>query len=352
MKNIKFRQIAFIYLIGVSCFAAFLLPDAVSIYAGKASVWVPLLSLAISLLFAYILYRNIRQFGSLSAMIRAKFGEKGVKVSAFILLLWLGFIASFYICAFYYRLASTAFGYVPRLVCIASVVLCAALFAFSGSKTVARSGSIVFIMMVLSFVSIILLSASEVDVTAMLPVKVESFTLFFRAFLFPLGNAGLFCLLLFFYEGETPRLSALNITFLGAAGILSLVLFLIHGVFGVAFAHHLSFPFFALIKSTDSLIKLEHLESLMSGVWIVMSLCFLLALFRMMVTAWGKVVRFRQPELSLLLRLVPYGVVFIVAVLLPNNRFLCEAVLGTVVPLGNILLGILPVCVVYLTNAR
>ena len=344
MNDIKFRQIAFIYLIGVSSFAAFLLPDAVSVYAGKASVWIPLLSLALSFLLAYILHRNMKQYGSLRAAVRSRFGEKGVKVFAFILLLWFGLIACFYVCAFYQRLASTTFGYVPRLVCIISVVLCAGLFAFSPFKTVARSGSVVFIIMLLSLFLLILFSASGVEVTSLLPVKAKSFTLFLRAFLLPLGNTGLLCLLLFFYEGQTPKLSALNLTLFGAAGVLSLFLFLIHTVFGTAFAEQLSFPFFALIKSTDSLIKLEHFESFMSGVWIVMSLCFLLALFCMMLTAWQKVTCFRAPKWALPARLIPYGAVLLAAILVPNNRFLCAFILGTAVPLGNIILGILPVC--------
>ena len=352
MQEAKFRQIAFIYLIGVSCFSAFLLPGAVSVYADTAAVLVPLLSVGISLLFSYILYRNVKRYGSLRRMIALKCGEKFVKVFTFILLLWLCFIAVFYVCALYHRLASTAFGYIPRVVCIAALLLCACLFAFTPAKAIARSGSIVFIIMLFSLFLLLLFCAAGMDVKSLLPVKVNSFTLFLRAFLFPIGCNGLLCFLLFDYEGEVPRLSAFQITVFAGAALISLFLFLIQGVFGAAFSEHLSYPFFALIKSTDSLIKLEHFESLMSGVWIVMSFCFLLALFSMIGTAFKNTVHFKNPKLQLLSGLIPYGVVAVAALLIPDSRFLSEFALGTLMPLGNILLGIIPVCaVIYLPTA-
>ena len=353
MQQIKFRQVAFIYCIGTFCFSAFLLPQAVSIYAGNAALLVPLFSIGFSLLFAYILYTAVRQYGSLKHMVALHFGKKGVKVCAFILLIWLAFLAVFYLGAFYDRLACTAFSFVPRTVCIGAAVLCALLFAFSHFRVIARSMAVVFIIMLCTVALLVAFCAQGVKPQLLLPVKVNSFTLFLRAFLFPVGNAGLLTFFLFFFELPDGKLLSFGASLAGGNLIMGAVIFLTQAVFGRMLSENLSYPFFALIKSTDSLVKLEHLESLISGIWIIMSLSFFIALLRVCVCALraltcDMVVPRRFPLLVLAL----FFGVFLVSAVLPQNRFLSEFVLSTVMPLGNILLGIVPICILTLTNKK
>ena len=352
MLQTKFRQIAFIYISGVCCFSAFLLPDVIGMYADKAAVSVPLLGIGFSLLFSYVLYRALRRYGSLKNMVEAKWGKRGVKVIGFTFAAWLSFLAVFYIQAFYDRLASTAFAYMPRWVVLCAVALCAAFFAYTSQKTIARGSSVIFLILLLTLAVLLAFSAAGIEVKSLLPVKYKTFTLFVRAFLYPVGMAGLLTFFLFYYEDAPVRLRALGGCYIAAAAVMSGIIFVTQGVFGVAFSRKISYAFFALIKSTDFLIKLEHFESLISGVWIVMSLGFFIALMSVIVTLLLQNIRPESNAGKTCLPLLPYIGVLAVALVIPENRFMCEFVLSTVMPLGNILLGIVPICILSLTNKK
>ncbi|MBR2591060.1 MAG: GerAB/ArcD/ProY family transporter [Clostridia bacterium] len=350
MEQTKFRQTAYIYLIGVCCFSAFLLPGAVSGFADKTAVFVPLLGSGISVIYARFLYRLLRRHGSLRRMVACRRGERGVKIADFTIALWLFGIAVFYINAFYDRLASTAFGYMPRWVVVCAAVLSAALFASAAPKTVARSGSIIFFILLATLVLLFAFSAKGVDIQSLLPVKYKNFTFFVRALLFPVGVSGLLSFFAYHFEAPPLRFRALVGCQMAAGGFMSAIILFTQGVFGTAFAGKLSYPFFALIKSTDALIRLEHFESLISGIWIVMSLGFFIALLSVIITIWRRRLCKCTPAVKDVFTLLPHALLLLCALLLPENRFFNEFVLGTLMPIGNIALGIVPVCILSLTN--
>ena len=354
MPKATFRQTAFMYCIGTACFAVFLLPGAVSRYAGKVAVVIPLLSIVFTAGIAYVLFRAVAQFGSLRRLVCARLGEGAARAGAVLLWLWLSAIAVFYLCAFYERLSSTAFGYLPRFVCISAAALCAALFTLAPPRAAGRSAAIIFILMLICLALLLLFCAEGVSLKRLLPVKAESFTGVLCAFLFPVGSTGLLCFLLYDFEGKNGSLRAYEACAVGSNVFMSAVLLMVQSVFGTALSEKLSYPFFALIRSTDSLVKLEHFESLISGVWIVMSLGFFVLLVRVLTAAFcGSLpqrgfVKRAKPLLSLL----PIAAVLLFALFLPVNRYGSEWVLGTLMPAGNLLLGVVPVCILTLTNRR
>ena len=351
-KPQTFRHIAFSYIIGVSCFAAFLLPGAVSRYAFKITILVPLLSAVLSLAPAYVLYRAVGRYGNLRALVQQRLGKSAAQWGGAALSLWLGAIAGFYLLAMYDRLASTAFAYLPRFVCLGAAGICAALFALCGKQVMGRSASIIFIILMLSFIVLFFLCAGGIVWKGLLPLQYRSLPLSVRALLFPLGMVGLLCFLLYDYEGEPFRLRAIGACTVAGNVIISGILLLIQGVFGIAFGEKIAYPFFALIKSTRSLIRLEHFESLISGIWIVMSLGFFVILVHTMVSA----LRVSFPRLAArgegALLLLPVAAVVAAALLLPDSRALCTAALGSVMPAGNLLLGTVPICILSLTNKK
>ena len=343
MQQVTFRHAAFIYLIGVCCFSAFLLPNAVSAYAGNAAVFAPLLGSGISLVYTYFLYRILHRYGSVQNLIASKWGNRGAKVFDFTIAAWLLCIAVFYINALYDRLASTAFGYMPRWIVLCAVVLVTALFAFSPPKTVARSGSIIFIIMLFTLLFIFAFGAKGIEVKSFLPIKYKTFTLFLRALLFPVGVCGWLTFFVCHFEVPAVRFRTLAGCQLAAGGLMSAVILFTQGVFGSAFAQKLSYPFFALIKSTDALIRPEHFESLVSGIWIVMSLGFFIALVSVIVGVWRRCMHMRTQAVKDVLCVLPHAVILAAALLIPENRFFNEFVLGTVMPAGNIVLGMMAV---------
>ncbi|MBE6818992.1 MAG: hypothetical protein E7517_07555 [Ruminococcaceae bacterium] len=350
MQKTTFRQIAFTYCIGTSCFAAFLLPGAVSRYAGTAAVLVPLAAAPFAALLAFMLFRVALRYGSLRAMVRALWGARAARIGAGVVCLWLCAVMAVYLQAFYSRLASTAFSYLPRFVCLSAAALCAGLAVLSPRRAAGRSAAVIFIVLVLTMAALFAFSAEGVHITNFLPVKVSGFTRFLRAFLFPVGSAGLLCFLLYDYEGEAGSLCAYETCLLAGNAVMSAVIFAVQGVFGTALGETIAYPFFALIKSTDSMVKLEHFESLISGIWIVMSLGFFMMVLGRASVLLCSLFPALKPTAKPVVRLLPVGAVFAVALLLPAERFWSEAVLGTWMPLGNILLGILPVSILVILD--
>lgn len=350
MAHVSFRQVVFIYLTGVCCFSSFVLPDAVSTYAGKSALFVPFLGALISLPYVYALFRIVKKHGSVSNALHAKWGQKGVKLFAAVSVLWLCLIAVFYLNALYHRLASTAFSYLPRAVCLVAIVLCAALFVSVPHAVIGRSGAIVFIIMALSLAALCVFSIRGVEVKELLPVKYNTFTLFVRALLFPTGISGMLTLLLFEYDAALPGFGSWRRLIFCACGLMAGIIFFTQTVFGVAFSQTLSYPFFALIKSTDSLLQPEHFESLVSGVWIVISVSFFIFLVHLIGVFLNRCFTPVGKTAGFIVALAPSVVILALALAVPENRFLCERVIGSVMPAGNIVLGMVPVCILTLTN--
>ena len=343
---------AFIYCIGTSCFAAFLLPGAVSRYAGTAAVLVPLAAVPVAALLAFVLFRAAARYGSLRAMVNTLWGARAASIGAAVVCLWLCAVMAVYLQAFYSRLASTAFSYLPRLICLGAAALCAGLAALSPQRAVSRSAAVIFILLVLTLAALFAFSAEGVHITNFLPVKAKNFTGLLRAFLFPVGSAGLLCFLLYDYEGEPGSLRGYEVCLIAGNAVMSAVIFAVQGVFGAALSEAIAYPFFALIKSTDSLIRLEHFESLISGIWIVMSLGFLMMVLSRASGLFCSLFPAAGANVKPLLRLLPVTAVFVAALLLPADRLWSETLLGTWMPIGNILLGILPVCVLGIVDKR
>ena len=159
MQKTTFRQMAFTYCIGTSCFAAFLLPGAVSRYAGTAAVLVPLAAVPVAALLAFVLFRAAARYGSLRAMVNTLWGARAARIGAAMVCLWLCAVMAVYLQAFYSRLASTAFSYLPRLICLGAAALCAGLAALSPQRAVSRSAAVIFILLVLTMAALFAFSA-------------------------------------------------------------------------------------------------------------------------------------------------------------------------------------------------
>ena len=349
MKGASLRQIFFTYLLGVGCFSAFLLPSAVSKYAGQAAILVPLFSALFSLGVAALLRLILLRYGSVAAFVKTLCGKTGEKIVRVLFALWGVFLCAFYAVAFFERLASTAFSYLSFGLGIVILYLAAGLFLFVSFRTVGRTVQIVFFLMLACFALLAAFAAGSIELKELLPVKPTSFTGTLRAFLFPMGLPGLLLFLFYDYEGEIGKKRAFYPPVIAGNCILFGVVFFTQCVFGLRFAEKLSYPFFALIKSTDSLMNAEHFESLLSGAWIVMSLCFFAVLLKL--SAEGIAVTLCKKETGQpVVMLAVAGAALLLSLCIGDRRFAVEYALGTVMPLGNLLLGILLPCILSLTN--
>lgn len=350
MKKASTLQISFIYLISAACYSAYLLPSAVSNYAGKFSFIVSLILIPLAFLFAKVLNYVIEKYGSFKKMVSYHFGTRASNAIGFIILIWLCAFCVFYTAAFYDRLSSTAFSYIPRWVCISALVLVSALFCLDNKKSIGRSGEVIFIILAVTVAVLLLFSAKGIKIETLLPVNHDGFTRLLRSFLFPMGLMGFVFFFTYFFEGKKSKKNYFSFALIGGNVLLSVFIIVIESVFGSELSAKISYPFFALIKSTDTLIKLEHFESLISGVWIVISICFFICVLSVISDAVEDIFKLKEKNRTELIKLLPPALILLISLLIPENRFFNEYVLSVVFPLGNTLLGIILPCMFLLTK--
>ena len=177
---------------------------------------------------------------------------------------------------------------------------------------------------------------------ALLPFQSKGALSFLRSLLFPAGLSGLAGLLLYDTDAAVNKPRAAILPFAAANAVMLLILFLTQTVFGEPLSARLAYPFFALIKSTDSFSNFEHFESLVSGIWIIMSLCFFAVLLKMAGELFLSLVSCARQKREWG-RLLPGAAVLALVLLFNTNgqRALNAAMLGTVLPAGLLVLLVL-----------
>ena len=340
MKTVPFRQKAFAYLLGVGSFSAFLLPGTVSKKAGSAALAAPIAAGVVSVACSFLFYHILSRYGSLRRFAAVKISERAAKAAGILAALWIAGICVFYACAFYDRLASTAFSHISKPLCTALLFLCAALFALRPARVLYSGAQLAFGVMVLSLLSLLVFSFGGISLKELLPVKHNALTSVLPAFLFPLASPALLGFLLFYDEGEAPAalsLRAVRACLLAGNGLMFFVIFLCFAVFGESFAERLAYPFFALIKSAHSLLSAEPLESLVSGIWILISVSF----FMLMVHFIAQAIRRECGERRRLWIYPLLLLLYVLCLALPQQRQPAVFALGSVMPAGNLILFVI-----------
>ena len=351
MKSVSLKQILFSYILASGCLSVFLLPGVVSSFSGTFSVLVPLISAFFSLGFAFVLFKYAEEYGSLSSFLKHRFNEKAERTARAVLSVWLLFIAEIYTLAFSQRLTSTSFGYIPQKLVVFILILSASLFVFSSFKAVFRSVEIVFIVMCLVFACVFVLSLGSAEIKEILPVKYNSFTALIRSFLFPLGLNGFLVLLFFDAEIKKGDKKSIFAAVISSNALMTLVSAFILCVFGPGLSRKLSFPFFALIGSSDSNMNTEHFESLFSGIWIIISLSFLTVILKLATENFSlSFSRKRVGKEALVIASLLFVLLF--SELLPDSKELSRFILGTLMPLGNLIITVIPFSILTLTKRR
>lgn len=279
MEKISTRQIIFLYTVGVSAFSAFALPGAVSSYAGRGALFVPLISAVVGIVYFKLVSYMISKGGTLKGFINMVFPKRAGSILGALTAVWIALVSGGVIRAFYERLNSTAFLIVPRLSCVLCLSAACFLALIAGKQTLARCGETAFIILALILTVIAVLDVQAMEIKYMLPFNFSGEKSLIGAFVFPLGMYGLLTIFLYFFEVDNLK----NGSVAAAAVLPQAVIFIISAVclftFGPKLSADISYPFFSVIKSTDAVSKTDNFSALFSGAWILMSFVLVSSLY-------------------------------------------------------------------------
>ncbi len=341
-KKCTALQFSLIFLLTVSSVSVYVMPLCFTRELGGAGILVPVIGILLIGIFMYFFRALAVNSEKIYAVLNRR-AKPVIKIGEALLILWLMFTVIIKARLFYERISSTSFSFLPKSLCIGALLVLAAFTVSCGFKTFSRLAQSLFIVFVILIVTIILISLKSIEFDNFNFIFNGSLNSILKAFVFllePLAYISFF--LVMFKETDVKGLNKkfLLIIF-GSAAVMIVITALCIGVFGSDFCLKLAYPFFSILKNTTISGSIEHFESVLISLWMIVDFVFITMLVfcihRMSADLFG----FEKHKLPY--RVTPCviaAVIFVLSLFPFASRFKLDSINQSIIPIVNVIAGV------------
>ncbi len=341
-KKCTALQFSLIFLLTVSSVSVYVMPSCFTEELGGAGILIPIVGILFSGIFMYF-FRALAVNSEKIYVVLNRRAKPVIKIGEVVLILWLMFIVSIKTRLFYERISSTSFSFLPKSLCIGALLVLAAFTVSCGFKTFARLAQSLFIVFVILIVTIILISLNSIEF--------DNFDFIFNGSLHTISKAFVFLLEPFAYISfflvmfKETDVKGMNKKFLliafGSSAVMILVSALCIGIFGSDFSLKLAYPFFSILKNTTISGSIEHFESVLISLWIIVDFVFITMLIFCIHRMVTDLLGFKRNKLPYRITPLLVATVIFVFSLFPFvSRFKLDSINRSILPFVNVIAGV------------